>query len=212
MRKLTVISLLSAALVVPAASQEPSIGPSTGNRNAQGASFLRGEGVTVLRAISRAYGVPEHRIVGPSWIATEKYAINAEAPDRETFQTMLQKELANWFHLLVHREQRVIPVLVLKRSEGKTTQSATRPKGQLAFQMPQATMNLFADKLADIVHMPVFNETNLDGPFDIGLSYEVGNVGSLRNAIKQQLGLDVQDDKRAVDLLIVDHVEKAQVR
>lgn len=212
MRNLAAILFLTViALTAQPAWKELSIGPPTGGRNRSGPTGIHAEAFPVLRAISRAYGVPEHRIVGPAWLTTERYAINAEAPDRESFQPMFQKELANWFRLQVHREQRVIPVLVLKRLEGQP--STTAPvKGQPALQMPQATMDLFASTLADIVHMPVFNETNLDGTFDIRLNYEFNNIGSLRTAVQQQLGLTLTDDKRPIDLLIVDYAEKAQLR
>ena len=41
---------------------------------------LRGspEGMPLLRVISRAYAFPEYRIIGPDWLASERYAIAAE--------------------------------------------------------------------------------------------------------------------------------------
>jgi uncharacterized protein (TIGR03435 family) len=212
MRNTTNILLFTAtAVFAQQAWNELSISAPTGNGNRFTATGIHANKVAVVRVISRAYSVPEHRIVGPAWLATEQYAITAEAPDRESFQPMFQKELANWFHLLVHRETRVIPVFVLKRAEGQPSPAAPA-KGQPAFQMPQTDIASFANRLADVVHIPVINETDLEGKFDIRLNYEVGNIGSLRTAVKHQLGFQLVDDKRPIDLLIVDYAEKAQLR
>jgi uncharacterized protein (TIGR03435 family) len=213
MRRMTCVLFLTAILAAQSGWQTISIGPPTGIRN-QGSAFeLHAEGIPVIRVISRAYAIPEHRIVGPSWLSTERYAITAVPNDRDAFRPLMQKQLAEWFHLQAHTEQRVIPVFILKKSEStqppdNRPASATRP----ALTMPQATMESFAAILSDVVHRPVFNETKLDGVFDIKLNYEFNNIGSIQQAVRQQLGLDLVDDKRSVELLIIDTVEKAQLK
>jgi uncharacterized protein (TIGR03435 family) len=167
----------------------------------------------LLRVISRAYGIPEHRIVGPAWLLSERYAITAEPFDRDAFRPLMQKQLAEWFHLEAHTEQRVIPVFILKRMDpSQSADNRADPKARPALTMPQATMQGFAETLADVVHRPVFNKTNLDGVFDIKLSYDFNNIGSIQQAVRQQLGLELVDDKQPVELLIVDRVEKAQLK
>jgi uncharacterized protein (TIGR03435 family) len=167
----------------------------------------------LLRVISRAYGFPEHKVIGPVWPASERYAITAEPYDPDAFRPLLQKQLGEWFHLEAHPEQRVIPVFLLKRMDpSQPADHCADPQARPALSMPQATMGMFADTPADIVHRPVFNETNLDGVSDIKLSYQFNNIGSIQQAVRQQLGLNLIDDKRTVELLIIDPVEKAQVK
>jgi uncharacterized protein (TIGR03435 family) len=214
MRNLTTILLLTAsALSAQAGWKELSIGPPQGNRSQWSAFGVHTDGAPLLRVIARAYGIPEHKIVGPQWLASERYAINAEVADRETLRPMLQKQLAEWFHLQAHSEQRVIPVFVLKRVQvAQPAAAPADPKARPALTMPHTTIEMFASTLADTLHQPIFNETNLDGFFDIKLAWEFGNMTSLQNAIRQQLGFELVDDKRTVELLIVDYAEKAQLR
>jgi hypothetical protein len=47
-------------------------GPAVPGRNQSNAFSIHAAGMPLVRAISRAYGIPEHRILGPSWLATEK--------------------------------------------------------------------------------------------------------------------------------------------
>jgi uncharacterized protein (TIGR03435 family) len=169
--------------------------------------------MSLLRVISRAYNVPEHRIIGPVWLASEAYAITAEPYDREAFRPLMQKQLAEWFHLQAHSEQRVIRVFLLKRMDpSKPVANRSDPKARPGIIMPQASMEMLANVLSDAVRRPVFNETKLDGVFDIKLSYEFGNIGSIQQAVRQQLGLELVDANRSVELLIIDQVEKAQFK
>jgi uncharacterized protein (TIGR03435 family) len=57
----------------------------------------------------RAYGMRPYQISGPGWMETERYDIDARYPAEtrpEEFSLMLQKLLADRFHLVLHRETR----------------------------------------------------------------------------------------------------------
>ena len=62
--------------------------------------------------------------------------------------------------------------------------------------------------MADALNRPVFDETNLDGRFDFAFSWSSTDPAALKAAAAEQLGLDFVDTRRAVDLLIIDHVKK----
>jgi uncharacterized protein (TIGR03435 family) len=65
---------------------------------------------TTLRAVvAKAYGVQRFQIVGPGWFDDERFEIVAKVPPgttMPTFQLMLQKLLADRFHLELHKENR----------------------------------------------------------------------------------------------------------
>ena len=76
--------------------------------------------------------------------------------------------------------------------------------------MNHTTVAAFAGSLADYIKRPVFDETGLDGSFDFSLSWKMGNAASLQDAVKQQLGLQLVEDRRSLQLLIIDHIESLQ--
>ena len=73
---------------------------------------------TTLRVlIQAAYGVRDVQIVGaPSWVSSERYDVDARAPEATTFEQMrpmLQKLLADRFRLVSRRETRPLSVYEL---------------------------------------------------------------------------------------------------
>jgi uncharacterized protein (TIGR03435 family) len=66
-------------------------------------------GVSLKMILVRAYGMRPYQISGPGWMETERYDIDAKYPAEtkpEDFRLMLQKLLADRFHLVLHRETR----------------------------------------------------------------------------------------------------------
>jgi uncharacterized protein (TIGR03435 family) len=84
------------------------------------------------------------------------------------------------------------------------------------------TLDLLASSLPTQTGMatlprPVINQTGLSGTFDFSLEWspEYDSTGSqanesgptFRDALKQQLGLDLKSTKGPIDLLVIDHIE-----
>ena len=85
------------------------------------------DGVTLLMLIRSAYGqqyAMQGQIVGgPPWLETERFTVTAVAhgvPTEDEARLMLQRLLADRFHLVVRQERRELPVyaLTLARSDG----------------------------------------------------------------------------------------------
>src|SRR5437870_5825244 len=74
-------------------------------------------GFSLKMLVGRGYGVPEGRVIGgPNWIDSERYDIEAKAPDitpAPPLQPMLQAMLADRFQLKAHKETRELPVYEL---------------------------------------------------------------------------------------------------
>lgn len=92
--------------------------------------------------VMAAYRVGSFQIVGPPWLADEKFEITAKLPPGVTGQQlhkMLQQLLRERFRLTMHREQRVLPVSVLRVSrDGPKLQKSKTPRAEIAddFDLP----------------------------------------------------------------------------
>jgi uncharacterized protein (TIGR03435 family) len=89
--------------------------------------------------------------------------------------------------------------------------------GRARWRVAKTSMDAFAQRLAAPVGGPVSDATGLKGKYDFTLFWVSAPVGvnsddtgpSIFGAIQEQLGLKLTPKKVAVDLLVVDHMEKA---
>src|SRR3974377_364565 len=68
-----------------------------------------------------AYGVKDHQIVGPDWMAAERFGVDAKLPEggkQEQVPEMLQSLLAGRFQLTTHRGTKEFPVYALVVAPG----------------------------------------------------------------------------------------------
>src|SRR5512140_1532752 len=73
-------------------------------------------GLTMRDLLASAYRSKVYLIIGPDWVATERYDINAKLPagvSPEKLPEMLQSLLAERFGLKLHREKKDTPVYAL---------------------------------------------------------------------------------------------------
>lgn len=154
--------------------------------------------------ILNAYGIPDFQLLGgPSWIDSvnvDVTGITSATATRDDISRMTRTLLADRFNLVVHREQREMPVyaLVVARGDGRlgpamraanTDCAAATAKGGAAPQLPSGqllcttrmtpttinaggmTMTRLAQQLSGIVSRVVTDETKLTGPYDLQLSF-----------------------------------------
>ena len=77
--------------------------------------------VTLMSVLLRAYDVKPYQARGPDWLSSERYEITATIPPdttKEQFNLMLQRLLADRFHLALHHETKELQGYELVR--GKT--------------------------------------------------------------------------------------------
>jgi uncharacterized protein (TIGR03435 family) len=194
---------------------EFSIGPPTRNQAGFSPHGIRADGIYLRKALAKAYDLPEHRVIGPDWLDTERYAITGQVENPADFKPLFQQELTARFHMIAHLETKEVPVYLLKTLDGGAMHPPASEGGagrglSGGLKMPHATVATFASFLADYIKRPVFDETGMDGSFDFSLSWNKVSQASLQEAVKQQLGLQLVDDKRSLQLLIVEHIEKLQ--
>jgi uncharacterized protein (TIGR03435 family) len=159
-------------------------------------------------------------------------------PSRKQLETMVQKLLADRFKLAFHHDKKELSVfaLVLGKTGSKLTASTGDPTGLpgLGFRklgdlaVRNANMSDFTGLMqSSVLDRPVVDQTGLSGRFDFTLKWtpdetqfspfggykapateEKDAPPDLFTAIQQQLGLKLESTKTAVDVLVIDHVEK----
>jgi uncharacterized protein (TIGR03435 family) len=237
---LLLIGALAAGAQTPA-FEVASIKP---NRSGEGVSSIRGstgrivmENVPLRKVMLWAFGIPDDReyaLVGPDWLSTERFDIQATFPadtSPEQARLMTQKLLAERFQLILHRESRERPIyaLVVGKNGPKIRAvedgQALTSSGPGRFEAIKTTMPKFADMLARFTGQTVVDATGLKGVFDFTLewspddtrrmpppddSVNAGSSGpSVFSALQEQLGLKLEGRKGPVEILMVDHIEKA---
>jgi uncharacterized protein (TIGR03435 family) len=198
------------------------------------------EGTTFVDVFKYAYNVhPDQVMGGPGWLRTEKFDILADPetekrPSSDQMKAMVRQLLVERFHLMMHREQKVLPVYALVKTADQPNLKSTtdlsgipvvgyNPRGEL--RVGNATMANFATFLQRFVlDRPAVDQTGIGGRFDLVLRWtpdnfraggELGDTQedasappNLFTAMKEQLGLKLQPTKAATDVFVIDRAEK----
>jgi len=188
-------------------------------------NLLRMKNVTLKACITWAYRFTDSQISGPDWLASERFDITAKTESGPPKPEMLAAVLEERFKLAVHRETKEMTeyALVVAKSGPKLKKvdpgegDTTSRRGHLT--ATRLSMNALARFLAGPnvrLGRPVVNKTGLDGVFDFNLDWtpegaEPKNDAppSIFVALQEQLGLKLEAQKGPVEVLVVDHVEKA---
>jgi uncharacterized protein (TIGR03435 family) len=104
---------------------------SGGSRGGPGSSDpgrIQYPAITLQNLMMTAYGVKDFQISGPTWLATERFEIQATMPPettKEQFHIMLQNLLAERFKMTIHRETKELPMytMVAGKNGPKLTES-----------------------------------------------------------------------------------------
>jgi uncharacterized protein (TIGR03435 family) len=174
----------------------------------------------------------------PRWAEDERFDIVAKAarPITETErQSMVQSLLSDRFRLKAHFEKReqTIYAMTRARADGslgvglqpradcvttpcQRSGSSSRVAGVI--RVRSTTMAGLADIISSILGEVVRDESGIEGRFDVEASWRPDAVdapvnpsddrSSFFTAIQEQLGLRLQPSRAAVEVLIVDSVER----
>ena len=174
---------------------------------------------------------------GPSWFDSQLYDISAKVEGdagltREQMQPLLHNLLKDRFHLVAHREQKLVSGYALVVAKGglklhpdalqpskkgdSADTKAEQPGGQI-LQNELRAWKMDLGGLASLLEIPagghVIDKTGISGDYDIKLSYATArfpdsNLPDLFTALQEQLGLKLVLQKVPVDILVIDHVDR----
>jgi uncharacterized protein (TIGR03435 family) len=192
----------------------------------------------VESVVRSAFDVPFFRIVGmPAWAKEESFDIIAKAArpitDAER-RLMLRSLLIERFSLKTHVEMREQTVYVMApvRPDGAlgpglkprpecaeadppcvSGGSAIPSAGRLS--LSATTIDFLASGLvSSVLESTVVNESTLDGRFDVALSWRPDTAGaddtrpSFFTAVEEQLGMKLTAQRRPVEVLVIDRIER----
>jgi len=213
-------------------SSQSGIRDKVGRYNARNASLKS--------LIMWSYGVSEAQISGgPRWLATDRFDVDAQVdgqPGKEQVAEMVRTVLADRFQLQLHFDSRDIPQYTLLAPRNGLTFGPHLAKaddrdcsadrggapgcravagGSGHMEMEHVTFAVVAVNMSSMLGIPVVNETQLDGRFDIKLDLAVPAVNSpasfgdtVIDALREQLGLTVELRKVPGRVLVIDRAEK----
>ena len=198
------------------------------------------EGTTFVDVFKYAYNVHPGQVMGgPEWLRTEKFDMGADPetekrPSSDQMKAMVQQLLVERFHVVMHHEQKALPVYALVKTADtpKLTKTTADPSGIPVvgyspggeLHVGNATMANFATFLQRFVlDRPAVDQTGISGRFDLVLRWTPDNFragdkpGDLQEdasappnlftAMKEQLGLKLQPTKADTDVFSIERVE-----
>jgi uncharacterized protein (TIGR03435 family) len=171
---------------------------------------FKARGMKLHEIVSHAYDVSPARLVASNPQPDKTYEIIASVPDeqRELLRPMLQQALSTAFGLKVRRETRDMDVLILslpKTGTHRLRVSANKSDvisdpGVVA--SPGTTIPIFTSALENTLRQIVLDETHLGGLYDISLYWDAKDPKSIKEAVSTQLGLELREEKRPVEVLV----------
>jgi uncharacterized protein (TIGR03435 family) len=179
-----------------------------------------------------AYGLSALQVTGPDWIESDRFDLEAKAPEGvpdSEVKPMLQALLKDRFQLAANVETRELQAYdLVVAKDGLKIFLADDPEH--LFKMPPrngaysvmtgtaATMDQLANQLASPAGRPVVNRTGLTARYWYALGFSPLSTQSagaadsssvdIFAALEQQLGLKLESKKESLDVLIVDHAER----
>jgi uncharacterized protein (TIGR03435 family) len=184
----------------------------------------------VRGVIALAYGLQAAQVRGGQPVVNRLYEFDAETEDPRAgppqIRLALQTLLADRFKLLVHREtqqgQEYTLVIgkngpkIQQTTEGRRNLVTWAGPGQVTFT--ECALNGLVNILADVLGNPVVDKTGLHGMYNFSLMYadprllkkSQANLSSadILRAVQEQLGLQLESQPKAVDTLVIDHIEE----
>jgi len=184
----------------------------------QGAAEFGARYVTLEFLIELAYGVDESQLSGePVWLKSQQYDVSAKPAGAggltyKEMRPMLQRLLAERFHLAVHREMKDVEGYALLVAPGGPKLTAASGDSEKKYLLPSGlrfdgtSLGTFAAAVARSASRPVVDKTGLEGKFDINLEFK--SFPELKKAMEEQLGLRLEAQMVPFEMVVIDRVDR----
>ena len=173
-------------------------------------------GINLQTALAVASKVRKEQVVGPSDVLTRKLAFRLKCPkgtEPAVVRSVFLRAVEKTYPVKIHIEKRKIPVIVLtKGSDWKLKMMAAEESlgtvnqddGQIS-ALGVAFM-LVPNLIESKVGKKVFDETGIMGEFDFDIEWDPETPGSFVKAVRKQLGLELTETRRLLDVIVVERL------
>jgi len=187
--------------------------------------------VNLGTAIRWAYKLGVYEISGPDWISNARFDITAKAANpvsEDQLRLMLQSLLKERFKLEVHQQLKDISGYALVVGKNGTKLHPVEGGGEgsmtgagLMFEGHKMPLSRLTDLVSSVLKTPVKDMTGLDGFYDFKVDMRpyladrqpgdppIDLPTIAMSALDAQLGLKLEARKIQMEVLAVDHAEKA---
>lgn len=175
---------------------------------------ILGIGQTPRTILGLAHNVTSpYRVVSQLNLPEDKYDFIANLPQNSL--PALQREVQREFGVSARRENRQTDVLrlTLKHAEAvglrpSESEGGSARTGAGQFECVNQTLSCLTSMLGNYFHIPVVDDTGLQGRFNIDLAwdqpdFEHQNPAALKQALLDELGLELSRAKEPVEMLVV---------
>jgi uncharacterized protein (TIGR03435 family) len=199
---------------------------------------IRMLGMNLKQLMTFAYDVESYRIDASGLLPPESYDVIAKIPEDAArlpdearwprIHLMTQAMLAGRFKLSLHHGSKEMDVyrLVVAKGGSKIRELGPNPGDNVVVNRRQGHLSAEQMPMSQLIGIlrgelkrPVLDETGIKGVFDVELDWRPANAQdataapdsrpSLFTVIGEKLGLKLAPAKSAIDVLVVDHAEKA---
>ncbi len=161
------------------------------------AANLQGYGFTIRGLLALAYGFrPQSRILAPDWCDESRFDFSVPAADKD--MQSLRVGLMAAFGIQARRENREVDIYVLHKSSVATN---------LREDEFGWSAESLAEKLERLARRPVALGSGLAGRY-AGTIPEGEDLNLIRERIRTEYGLELQEERREVPMLIVEVAEQ----
>jgi len=165
--------------------------------------------------IGYAHGLPSVCVLGPGWL-DDRFSVKAKAREgqEDQFLPAFQKALAERLHLRTERTTKELPVYILKVVQPDSPKLHAG-NGHATMRGSDGSLSVVNVAISDLESFlmrnfgrPIIDQTGLKGRYSFDLEWQAGDVQSLAKTIREQLGLELAEDRRKIDVLTVDRSQK----
>jgi uncharacterized protein (TIGR03435 family) len=174
-------------------------------------------GLTLSDIIADAYEFPASRIDAPEWCSQTRYDLSVVVPHGAEADRwpLVQETLAHAFHLRLRREPLETDVYVLRRAQtlepkfraSSAAETNSRPWGSKGeFDAIGVRLKTLAGIAEVVLHAEVFDETGMQERYDFNLKWNHNDPSSIILAVRDQLGLELVQQRRKLEHIVVESV------
>jgi uncharacterized protein (TIGR03435 family) len=187
---------------------------------------FRAHAMPLAVLVQMAFGTNPNQMVIPGWAQGVKFDIAAKTGSEvpltyEQMKPLMQKMLGDRFGMTYHRETREMQGYGMVAAKSGLKLMAARPGSSKVgegrpgtIDLPNTTMKGLAGMLTAMLERPVADKTGAAGDYEVKLRFAPRDdaesaLPSIFTALQEELGVKLEPAKVPVEVVVIDHLEKA---